>query len=273
LWEVLQGAGYATPPQYTVQLFEEHRVPCCRVSMTLEPHPLQPGWCSLDSESFGFKAEDTVEFMALHVLTTFCGFHPLELSTHPISLFPAEKEDDPMWKDRVEHAKDVWALYPGHTAHLTVRCMSAMYRVQALRGEAMSQLMGLVESTKITLDNRDDLVVDLSTELEEKDLQVEQMANQIQELKDQVEARENTIKVLEDQLQTTQQQLEEANQHLDLHHQEIEDMQAEGADEDVDIEGGEEPEPASSLDTAGSGRPPSPESSVASFAHLISESG
>jgi hypothetical protein len=54
---------------------------------------------------------------------------------------------------------------------------------------------------------------------------------------------------------------------LDLHHQEIQDMEAEGADEDVDIEGGEEPEPASSLDTAGLGRPPSPESSVTSFAH------
>jgi hypothetical protein len=39
------------------------------------------------------------------------------------------------------------------------------------------------------------------------------------------------------------------------------------ADEDVGIEGGVEPEPASSLDTASSGRPPSPESSVASFAH------
>jgi hypothetical protein len=37
------------------------------------------------------------------------------------------------------------------------------------------------------------------------------------------------------------------------------------ANEDVDIEGGEEP--ASSLDTAGSERPPSPKSSVASFAH------
>jgi hypothetical protein len=37
------------------------------------------------------------------------------------------------------------------------------------------------------------------------------------------------------------------------------------ANEDVDIEGREEP--ASSLDTAGSGRPPSPESSIASFAH------
>jgi hypothetical protein len=52
-----------------------------------------------------------------------------------------------------------------------------------------------------------------------------------------------------------------------MHHQEIQDMEAEGADEDVDIEGGEEPEPASSLDTASSGRPPSLESSVASFAH------
>jgi outer membrane murein-binding lipoprotein Lpp len=235
--------------------------------MTLEPHPLQPGWRSLYSESFGFRADDTIESIALHVLTTFCGFYPLELSTHPIGLFPAEKEDDPMCKDRVEHAMDVWALYPGHTAHLTVRCMSALYRLQALRGEAMSQLMALVESTKITLDNWEDLVVDLSTELVEKDLQVEQMANHIQELEDQVEARENTIEVLEDQLQTTQQQLEEANQHLDLHHQEIEDMEVEGADEDVDIEGGEEPEPASSLDIAGSGRPPSPESSVASFAH------
>jgi uncharacterized coiled-coil protein SlyX len=93
------------------------------------------------------------------------------------------------------------------------------------------------------------------------------MATQIQELEEQVGARENTIEVLEDQLLTTQQQLEEANQHLDMHHQEIQDMEAEGADEDVDIEGGEEPELASSLDTAGSGRPPSPESSVASFAY------
>jgi hypothetical protein len=100
LWEVLQGAGYTTPPQYAVQQFEKHRVPRCRVRMTLEPHPLQPGWRSLDSESFGYQAEDTIEAIALHGLTTFCGFHPLELSTHPIGLFLAEKEDDLMWKDR-----------------------------------------------------------------------------------------------------------------------------------------------------------------------------
>jgi hypothetical protein len=56
LWEVLQGAGYTTLPQYAVHLFEEHRVPRCRVRMTLEPHPLPPGWRSLDSESFGHWA-------------------------------------------------------------------------------------------------------------------------------------------------------------------------------------------------------------------------
>jgi hypothetical protein len=232
--------------------------------MTLEPHPLQPGWRSLDSESFRYWDEDTIEAIALHGLTTFYGFHPLELSTHPIGLFPAEKEDDPMWKDRVEHAEDVWALYLGQTAHLTVRCMNALYRLQVMRGEVMSQLMALLEATKITLDNREEMVVHLSTEMVEKDLQVEQMANQIQELEELVGARENTIEVLEDQLINTQQQLEEANQHLDMHHQEIQDMEA---NEDVDIEGGVEPEPASSLDTAGSGRPPSPESSVASFVH------
>jgi uncharacterized coiled-coil protein SlyX len=89
------------------------------------------------------------------------------------------------------------------------------------------------------------------------------MANQIQELEELVGARENTIEVLEDQLVNTQQQLDEANQHLDMHHQEIQDIED---DEEVDIEGGVEPEPAYSLDTTGSGRPPSLESSVASFA-------
>jgi hypothetical protein len=50
----------------------------------------------------------------MHALTTFCGFHRLEMLTHPLVLFPAEKEEDPMWKVRVDHAKDVWesTLHP-----------------------------------------------------------------------------------------------------------------------------------------------------------------
>jgi septal ring factor EnvC (AmiA/AmiB activator) len=120
-----------------------------------------------------------------------------------------------MWKDRVEHAKDIWAIYPGQTAHLTVRCMNALYRLQVMRGEAMSHLMALLEATKITLDNREELVVDLSQEMVEKDLQVEQLSDEIQELEELVGTRENTIEVLEDQLINTQQQLAEANEHLD----------------------------------------------------------
>jgi uncharacterized coiled-coil protein SlyX len=134
----------------------------------------------------------------------------------------------------VEHAKDIWAIYPGQTAHLTVRCMNALYRLQVMSGEAMSHLMALLEATKITLDNREELVVDLSTEMVEKDLQVEQLSNEIQELEELVGTRENTIEVLEDQLINTQQQLAEANEHLDMHHQEIQDVEA---NEDVDIEG------------------------------------
>jgi hypothetical protein len=126
-WEVLQEAGYHARQQYMVQLFEEHGVPRCKVWLALEPHPLQLGWCSLDSETLGFRAHNTTEV----ALTTFCGFHPLEMATHPISLFPAAKEDGPMWSDRVEHAKEVWALFPGATAQLTVQSMSALYRLQA----------------------------------------------------------------------------------------------------------------------------------------------
>jgi hypothetical protein len=43
---------------------------------------------------FRFPGRDTIESTAMHVLMTFYGFHPLEMSTHPIGLFPAEKEDD-----------------------------------------------------------------------------------------------------------------------------------------------------------------------------------
>jgi hypothetical protein len=73
LWEVLQGAGYTTPPLYAVQQFEKHRVPRCRVRMTLEPHSLQPGWRSLDSESFGYRAEDNEREMCPWAISKYFG--------------------------------------------------------------------------------------------------------------------------------------------------------------------------------------------------------
>jgi hypothetical protein len=197
LWEVLNSVGYPTPPLYMVRLYEEHWVPRCRVWLTLEAHPLQSGWCSLDSETIGFRTNDTTEATTMRTLTTFCGYHPLEMVMHPLGLFPAEKMDDAMWCNRVSHVKDVWAMYPDLVGRITVQCMSALYRLQALQSDAMAHLANLAQTTKLTLDGREDFVVDLSSELVEKDLQVERLSQRIATLEQQVEIRDNTIDVLE----------------------------------------------------------------------------
>jgi hypothetical protein len=86
----------------------------------------------LDSEMIGFRTDDTTEVAAMKTLTTLCGYHPLEMVMHPLGVFPAEKKDDPMWCNRVSHVKDVWAMYPDLVGRVTVQCMSALYRLQAL---------------------------------------------------------------------------------------------------------------------------------------------
>jgi hypothetical protein len=193
---VLNSTGYPTPPLYTVQLYEKHQVPRCRVWLTLEAHPLQPGWRYLDSETIGFRTNDTTEAATMKTLTTFCVYHPLEMVMHPLGLFPAEKKDDPMWCNRVSHVKDVWAMYPDLVGRVTVQCMSVLYRLQALQSDAMANLANLAQTTKLTLDSREDFVVDLSSELVE-DLQVERLSQRITTLEQQVEIRDNTIDVLE----------------------------------------------------------------------------
>jgi hypothetical protein len=89
---------------------------------------------------------------------------------HPLGLFPAEKRDDPMWCNRVSHVKDVWAMHPDQVGRITVQCMSMLYHLQILQSDAMANLTNLAQITKITLDSREDFVLDLSSELVEKDL-------------------------------------------------------------------------------------------------------
>jgi hypothetical protein len=157
-------------------------VPRCRVWLTLESHHLQPGWRSLDSETVGFRVDDTTEAAALKALTVFCVYHPLDMIMHPLGLFPTKKRNDLMWCNRVSHVKDGWAMHPDQVGRITVQCMSALYSLQALQSDAMTHLAGLAQAAKTTLDDREDFVVDLSSELVEKDLQVEQMGNRIQAL-------------------------------------------------------------------------------------------
>jgi hypothetical protein len=92
---------------------------------------------------------------------------------HPLGLFPTKKRDDPMWCNRVSHVKDVWAMHPDQVGIITVQCMSALYRQHAMQSDTMTHLARLSQAAKITLDDREDFVVDLSSELVEKDLQVE----------------------------------------------------------------------------------------------------
>jgi hypothetical protein len=58
-----------------------------------------------------------------------------------LGLFPAEKRDDPMWCDRVRHAKDVWAMHLDQVRR--IQCMSALYRLHSLQGDAMVHLTRL----------------------------------------------------------------------------------------------------------------------------------
>jgi hypothetical protein len=138
--------------------------------LTLEAHPLQPGWRSLNSETIRFRADDTIKAAALKTLTTFYGYHPLEMVMHPLGLFPAKERDDPMSCNTVSHVKDVWAMHPDQVGRITIQCMSALYRLQALQSDAMAHLTNLAQTTKIALDSPEDFVVDLSSELVEKDL-------------------------------------------------------------------------------------------------------
>jgi uncharacterized coiled-coil protein SlyX len=90
----------------------------------------------------------------------------------------------------------------------------------------MAHLANIAQTTKLTLDSREDFVVDLSSKLVEKDLQVERLSQRITTLEQQVEIRDNTIDVLENQLHDVQRELEEANDHLDMHHMEMEANEA-----------------------------------------------
>jgi uncharacterized coiled-coil protein SlyX len=89
------------------------------------------------------------------------------------------------------------------------------------------------------------------------------MNQRILTLEQQVEIQDNSIDILEIQLHDVQEELAEANAHLEMHHQDMNPNEV-GSKGEEDLE---EIEPASGLNAAPFGVPPSPASSIASTNH------
>jgi hypothetical protein len=82
-------------------------VPWCHVQLTLAPHPQQPKSPSLNVETMGFCHYDASQATTLQALNTFCEHHPMKVAIHHVGLFPEERNDDPMWLNRLDHMEDV----------------------------------------------------------------------------------------------------------------------------------------------------------------------
>jgi hypothetical protein len=209
------------------------------------------------------NTNDTTEAVAMKTLTTFCGYHPLEMLMHPLGLFPAEKKDDPMWCNCVSHVKDVWAMYPDLVGRVTIQCMSALYRLQALQSDAMAHLANIAQTTKLTLDSREDFVVKLVLRVGGEGSAGGKAEPAYHHLGAAGGDSRQHYDVLENQLHDVQRELEEANDHLDMHHLEMEANEAGSEGEEAPEELG----PAPGANGTTSAMPPSPASSVASTAH------
>jgi peptidoglycan hydrolase CwlO-like protein len=79
-----------------------------------------------------------------------------------------------------------------------------------LQSGAMLQLIGLAQTPRETLSDREGFAVNLSSNLVEKDLHIERMGTQIHDLQEQVDERGTTIEDLESQLHDLKLELDDA---------------------------------------------------------------
>jgi hypothetical protein len=79
----------------------------------------------------------------MKVLTTFCEQHPLEVILAPAGLFPVVCESDPLWLDRSAHLGHLVDQIIIETIVFSVRCINALYRLQALQSKGMAQVRPL----------------------------------------------------------------------------------------------------------------------------------
>jgi hypothetical protein len=133
-WEALSAAGYLTPLTYEVKEFERYGVPRCRVIVTVLPHPDHTDWFDLSFIYWGFITHESVESVALRVLTDFCDHNPTVVALSPFGLFPAMSPHDPAWLDRMDHLRELLTLAePLDVTQTLARCLNVVFTLQGLR--------------------------------------------------------------------------------------------------------------------------------------------
>jgi len=155
LWDALRSSGYTASPLYEGLEFEEQGVPCCRVRVTVPPHPDHPEWPELTTKMLSFRLLEAIETAALRVLNAFCDHHPLEVFLTPLGLLPTVDPEDPAWRDRMGHmAALLTATTPLDTVQRLAQCMRALYNLQALRHASVTNLSQQLSDVHGTLRER-----------------------------------------------------------------------------------------------------------------------
>jgi hypothetical protein len=153
-WEALSTAGYSTPPTYEVAEFERLDVPRCRVTVTVPLHPDHPYWFDLSFMYWGFSGHESVESVALRVLTNFCDHNPTVVALSPFGLFPAVSPHVLVWLDCMDHLQELLLLAePLVVTRTLTRCLNVLFTLQGLRYTTASVIGQRLESGRLDWHN------------------------------------------------------------------------------------------------------------------------
>jgi hypothetical protein len=149
-WEALSAAGYTTPPTYEVFELEHLGVPCCRVIISLLPHPDHVDWFELSFIYWGFRRHESVESAALRVLTDFCDHNPTVVDLSAFGLFPAVSPDDLAWIDHMDHLRELLLLAePLDVTQTLARCLNIVFTLQGLRYNTAAVISLRLEAARL----------------------------------------------------------------------------------------------------------------------------
>jgi hypothetical protein len=132
-----------------VKEFERFSVPRCRVIVTVLPHPDHADWFDLSFIYWRFITHESVESVALRVLTDFCDHNPTVVALSPFGLFPAVSPHDPALLDRMDHLRELLTLAePLDVTQTLARCPNVVFTLQGLRYNTAAIIAQCLEASR-----------------------------------------------------------------------------------------------------------------------------